>query len=230
MTLYLLPNTFYDEQPLFFPIDDIVQQIDGIIGESERATRRYLVKALKGHDRARTLPIFLLNEHSTDREVETLAQTIVQGGIWALLADAGISCIADPGSTLIRALHHNSFYHVKSVGCYSSIIIALQLSGLSGQRFCFHGYLPHEREDRLQLIRKSEIESNKSNSTQICIETPYRNKHLFDDLLTTLSPTTELCIAREVGCPGQQVRTHTIAHWKKNGSIIDKVPTVFLWA
>ena len=143
MTLYLLPNTFYDDQPIdqLLPhgVFDILQSLQGIIGESERATRRYLVKVLKGSDFSRNLPIQLLNEHSSLSEIQTLVSTIKSGGNWALLSDAGLSCIADPGSLLIRALHRGGFHDVISIGCPSSILMALQLSGLLGQYFTFHG-------------------------------------------------------------------------------------------
>lgn len=229
MTLYLLPNTFYDDQPteglLPAGLSDILRSLYGIIGESERTTRRYLIKLLEGSDHARALPICLLNEHTSSREVVSLAHTIEKGENWGLLSDAGICCIADPGSALILTLHSLGFYEVTSIGCPSSLLMALQLSGLSGQQFVCHGYLPHEREKRLQLLRKSE----RDKGAQLCIETPYRNKALFQELLSTFHDQTLLCVAHEVGCPHQKVRTYPIASWKKKCVEIEKVPTVFLW-
>ena len=229
MTLYLLPNTFYDDQPakLLLPhaVSDILHSLQGIVGESERTTRRYLVKLLGGSDHARSLPIRLLNEHTAQSEIVSLAHTIRKGGNWGLLSDAGLCCIADPGSSLILALHSLCFYEVESIGCPSSLLMALQLSGLSGQRFVFHGYLPHEKELRLQILRKSEREEG----SQLCIETPYRNTSLFQELLSTLRDKTLLCVAHEVGCPHQKVRTHSVATWKKASVEMEKVPTVFLW-
>ena len=228
MSLSLLPNTFYDEQPIdaFVPpaVPELLQRLDGIIGESERATRRYLIKVLRGSEKARSIPIELLNEHSKSSDVQTLAHTIVKGGTWALLSDAGISCVADPGSSLILQLHRMGYYDVFSLGTPSSILMALQLSGLSGQQFTFHGYLPQEKEARLSAIRRSE-----KDLTQLVIETPYRNGFLLQDLIDTLLPTTLLCVAEEVGCPEQRVRTYPVSYWKKTNFETRKVPTVFLW-
>ena len=228
MSLSLLPNTFYDEQPIeaFVPpaVPELLQKLDGIIGESERATRRYLIKVLKGSDKARSIPIQLLNEHSKQSDIQTLAQTVAKGGTWALLSDAGITCVADPGSALILALHRLGFYEVFSLGTPSSILMALQLSGLSGQEFSFLGYLPQEKGARLSTIRRNDKEV-----TQLVIETPYRNSFLFKDLIDTLSPTTLLCVAEEVGCPEQRVRTYPVSYWKKGSFETRKVPTVFLW-
>lgn len=234
VVLYLLPNTFYEEQTLdlLLPhgLEEVLSHLDCIVGESERATRRYLIKVLKGSPIARSMPIYLLNEHSNVKEVDELGQKIVHGGTWGLVSDAGLPCIIDPGAPLISALHTRDFYDIVALGGASSLIMSLQLSGFSSQKFSFHGYLPHDQEKRLFLIRKLEQESKKDSMTQICIEVPYRTKQLFSELVRTLSPETRLCLAQEVGCVSQCVKTKSVASWKKLGIECASVPSVFLWS
>lgn len=231
MSLYLLANTFYDEQPasLLVPegLAELFETMDGIIGESERATRRYLIKIMPPKsEKARSLPIYLLNEHSSTKDVEDIANMVTKEGTWGLVTDAGLPCIADPGAPLVAELRRRGYESIQAVGGASSFIMALQLSGLSGQRFSFHGYLPCDAEKRRKIIRQQPLDG----TTHICMETPYRTHHLYADLVATLPPDAVLCVAQEVGTPNQKVRTKSVAAWRKYPIECGKVPTVFLWA
>lgn len=234
MSLYLLANTFYDEQPsrllIAEGVSSLLETFDGIIGESERATRRFLIKVMEPKSqKARSLPIHLLNEHTKPGEVEELASLVCKGGTWGLVTDAGLPCIADPGELLVRQLQKKGYTSIHAVGGASSFIMSLQLSGLSGQRFSFLGYLSCDLEKRKKAIKKSEEESYLEGSTQIAMETPYRTPHFFSLLLETLSQETMLCVSQEVGTPQAKIATRRVFEWKKQFFECGKVPTVFLW-
>lgn len=102
-------------------------------------------------------------------------------------------------------------------------------SGLNGQRFAFQGYLPTKEVDRNKSLRELEIESRKKQQTQLFIETPYRNRQMFDAILGTCQPATRLCVATDLTLPGESIKTRTIQAWKKETPPeIERRPTVFL--
>ena len=114
-------------------------------------------------------------------------------------------------------------------------MLALMASGMNGQRFLFHGYLPIKNPDRLNAIKSIEIESRKLKQTQLWIETPYRNAGMLDSCLTNLNDGSQLCLAIDLSLPSQQVLSMPISQWrrwlKSNTSMIqslDKRPAVFL--
>jgi len=144
------------------------------------------------------------------------------------MSEAGCPGIADPGATLV-ALAHRRGIRVKPLVGPSSILLALIGSGLDGQRFSFLGYLPAEKSARNQRLKEIEKHSAKAGETQIFIETPYRNQHLFDDILASCQPHTRLCVASNLTLEGEQVHTRTIAEWQKAiPPSLHKQPTVFL--
>ena len=110
----------------------------------------------------------------------------------------------------------------------NSVILALMASGMNGQNFCFHGYLPKDRKDRIKKIKELEKNSTEKNQTQLFIETPYRNNHMIDDLLNSLSTSTLLCIACDITLSTEFVLTKNISDWKKKKPDINKRPAVFL--
>jgi 16S rRNA (cytidine1402-2'-O)-methyltransferase len=232
MTLYVLPNVFSDEQEphLLLPegLSTILLSLTGLIAESERTGRRYLIKLLKD-PLARTLPIYLLNEHSSSQDRKNLAEKVLSGEVLGLISDAGTPCIADPGSELVHLLRKRGEKKIIVIPGPCSILLALISSGLPGQSFSFHGYLPKEKEERYRKIRLLEYQSEKENSTQIFIETPYRNEALLQDLLATLKSTTELALVSSITFPDENVRLHTVEQWKKSTPTVEKTPTIFLF-
>jgi len=101
-------------------------------------------------------------------------------------------------------------------------------SGLNGQAFCFHGYLPIQKAERIKKMKELETISKKQKSTQIFMETPYRNLKLFDDIINVCQSSTKLCIAADIGLEEQYIKTNTIIGWKKIQPDIHKHPAVFL--
>lgn len=226
--LLLLPNLLDETLPAenFLPatVGMAISTINGLIAESEKSARRYLRRFVSHEHMART-PLKLLNEHTEKRELESLIEPMRQGEVWGLISDAGLPCIADPGSDLVYMAHMNGIDVETFVGpC--SLLIALQLSGFSGQHFSFHGYLPRES---LDLERKIiELEKQAIHATQIWIEAPYRSSKMLEQLKTLLNPLTKLCVAAQLTLPDQRVASWPAAKWKSSSWTLQKEPAVFL--
>ena len=217
-TLLLLPNVLADvrhHEP-FLPasVDKAVESLDGLIAESETGGRRFLSRfkhAKKPHE----IPIALLNENTKEEDLEFLLEPIRKGERWGLISDAGLPCIADPGAKLISLARHTGI-GIQAFSGPSSILLSLMLSGLPGQRFSFLGYLEKDQAKCIQDIKRLEKRAKEDQATQIFIETPYRNKHLLDSLLATLSDSTQLACAVDLTMQTQSVVSQTVAQWKKS--------------
>lgn len=233
MPLYLLPNVFDDSQSpdCLLPqgLDTILQTLHGLIAESERTGRRYLLKLLPKSPFARQLPIVLLNEHSTKVDYEEIAKKVLQNETWGLISDAGMPGIADPGSHLVHLLRMRGVDAIRVLPGPSSILLALISSGLEAQKFSFHGYVPQESEKRKGVLKELERESARTGMTQICIETPYRNGAFFADCCAVFKETTSLCVACRLTFADERVETHTMGEWKRLSPSIRKEPTVFVF-
>ena len=228
--LYLLPNLLDDElsyEP-FLPssVAEAVRSLNGLIAESEKGARRYLRRFVP-HETMASMPMRLLNEHTPASEMSALLDPIERGERWGVLSDAGLPCLADPGAPLVRLAQERGCSVIAFPGP-SSLILALQLSGLSGQRFAFHGYLPREvpaLEQRLQQIEKRSMQDD---ATQIWIEAPYRSAKMAQIAIESLHPSCILCIALSITGQGQRIRTQRIEQWRRQPFHIEKEPAVFL--
>ena len=144
------------------------------------------------------------------------------------MSEAGCPAVADPGSLLVAQAHAEGIRVVPLVGP-SSLLLALMASGLNGQNFSFHGYLPAREPERSQALRSLENASRKSGGVQLFIETPYRNGALFDSALAACQPGTRLCVAMALTTADETIRTRTIGDWRRAGRpAFEKQPTVFL--
>lgn len=226
--LYLIPSPLGDGAPenvLPAPVFQILPQIKRFVVEEVRTARRFLSSAgLKGH--IDELEFHTLNEHTSPQEVEALLPLFEDGAAVGLISEAGLPAVADPGARLVALCHRHGIEVVPFVGP-SSLMMALMSSGLDGQSFAFCGYIPAKADERKQALKA--LEKRSHHQTQILIETPYRNDSLLKDMLTTLSPSTRLCIAANITCPDQFIRTLKVQEWKKiQGFTIGKRPCVFL--
>ncbi len=230
MTLYLLPNLLDEAQSWepFLPksVQETVATLDGLIAESEKAGRRYL-RRFVDHDRMAATPIRLLNEHTPPSEIGELLQPILKGEQWGLISDAGLPCVADPGSPLVLMAQEKKI-RLAAIPGPSSMMMALQLSGLCGQRFAFHGYLPRELPDLKRALQEIETRSKQEDATQIWIEAPYRSGKMASFAIETLQPSTLFCIALDLTFLSQSVRTQPVLRWRKETLEIGKQPAVFL--
>jgi len=216
-TLQLLPNLLneHSQHEVFLPasVGKAVSQIEGLIAESDREGRRYLNRFQI--ENANSMPIALYNEHTPDSDIDDLLAPIVNGGRWGLISDCGLPCIADPGSKVVLRARALGIKVQPFVGP-SSILLALMQSGLSGQKFYFHGYLPKERDARIKQIQHMEKGSKAEGRTDIFMETPYRNQHLLEDLVSTLDDSTLLAVGWELTTQDQGMLSQPVALWKKS--------------
>lgn len=231
-TLLLLPNLLgdYKHAEVFLPasVFKAMQTIDGLIAESEMEGRRYL-KRFETKKPAMEIPIALFNEHTPDNHIDFLLEPIVAGERWGLVSDAGLPCIADPGSKLVLRANQKGI-HVQAFVGPSSLLLALMLSGLPGQKFSFHGYLDKDPIKRKTQIKRLAQQSQNESATQIFMEAPYRNRFALESLLKELPDEFLLCVAWDLTLPTQGVMTQSIAKWKKcTLPNIDKKPTIFLF-
>jgi 16S rRNA (cytidine1402-2'-O)-methyltransferase len=145
-----------------------------------------------------------------------------------ILSESGCPGVADPGALAVKYAHQNRIQVVPLTGP-SSILLALMASGLNGQHFAFHGYLPIDSKESLVAIKELEKESRLKNQTQIFIETPYRNNQLATNLIKGLSPETQLCIAVDITGSQESILMYAIKEWKQLPRELPKLPTVFLF-
>ncbi|MFI5172322.1 MAG: SAM-dependent methyltransferase [Chitinophagales bacterium] len=225
--LYLIPTILSDEALQVIPayVHDITRNLKIFFAENERTTRRYLRKTgfTTSFDEIILLP---LNEHTSPEEISGYLKYLKEGNDCGLMSEAGVPAVADPGSELVRFCHENNMQVVPLVGP-SSIILALMASGLNGQQFNFHGYVPIKQPDRNKFLQKIDQEAQKG-ITQIFIETPYRNNSLLHDIVHQIKPSTRLCIASDITGAKEKIQTKTINDWKKGDVGIEKIPSVFL--
>lgn len=228
--LYLIPASL-GEAPwaATHPADvrTLACQLDYFVVENSRTARAEL-KRLEHPRPLRELDIRELPEKPTSIDLDELLAPVLAGGNAGLMSEAGCPAVADPGALLVRRAHEKGLRVVPLVGP-SSLLLSLMASGLNGQSFAFHGYLPVEEPARTKRIRELEAESRQYNRSQLFIETPYRNEKLFAALLTTCTPSTRLCVARALTTPEEWVASRSIAQWKKAAPPeLAKRPTVFL--
>ena len=226
--LYLIPNLL-GETPIERTIPDdvvhIIKNIKVFATENVKNTRRYLKKI----DKAINIDelVFLdLNEHSNIKDIETYLPYLTNQDM-GIISEAGCPGIADPGAELVALAHKHDYQVIPLVGP-SSILLALMASGANGQNFSFNGYLPIAKPERIKTLKTYEKQSATENRTQLFIETPYRNMQLFEDMITTLSPTTRLTIACDITTENEYIKTMLIKDWKHVKPDINKRPTIFV--
>ncbi len=226
--LYLIPSPLGENNPLEVIPSEVLERacsLTTFVVEELRSARRFLSKAgLKG--KIDGLDFHVLNEHSTEAEIEKYAELFTDGKDVGLISEAGLPAVADPGAQLVELAHKLNIEVVPAVGP-SSLMLALMSSGMNGQSFSFCGYLPAKTPERRAKIKDIERYSA-SGQTQIFIETPYRNDALFADLLATCRPGTKICVATNITMPDAYIKTKTASAWKKENLVIGKRPCVFL--
>lgn len=197
------------------------------IAENAKSARAFL-KSLPSTIPLQQLSICELNEHTETEELSGLLTPLLSGTDVGLISEAGCPAVADPGANLVALAHDLGIAVVPLVGP-SSILLALMASGLSGQNFAFHGYLPAKTDQREKKIRELEKNSRLEKRTQIFIETPYRNRQMLESLTKSCLATTRICIATDLTLESEYIVTNTCGEWKKLAvPEIDRRPTVFL--
>lgn len=228
-TLYLIPSSLSDA-PLEGVLPNgtlsLIGKLNIFIVEEIRTARRFLISAgIK--IRIEEITFLEFNEHSDRNNLQQYLEPLLNGADTGLLSEAGVPCIADPGSIVVMAAHRHGIRVVPLTGP-SSIVLALMASGFNGQNFTFHGYLPSDKKMRTKRIKEIERFIRTDNQTQIFIETPYRNLQLFEALVATCNPATLLCIASDISGSHEIIETREIRQWKTSKPAIHKVPAIFL--
>ncbi len=227
--LYLLPVPLSETDIHTIPEYNrrIMGQIQFFIVERVRTARRFIRK-LAPEVVIDDLTFFELNKRTTPGDLQQMLTPIRQGHDVGLMSEAGCPGVADPGA-LIVAMAHEADIVVHPLVGPSSILLALMGSGMNGQAFSFHGYLPAKKEQLIPALRKLEQLARRQKAAQIFIETPYRNQQILTQAMAVLSTNTRLTIAADLTMPTQFIQTKTIAQWKKNlPKDLHKRPVVFV--
>jgi len=227
--LYLVPVALGGEDALAVLSNAALRVLPGLrhfIVENPKTARQFLKAAGYPHPLSET-DMQTLSEHTTAAQLPQLLKPLLEGRDCGLLSEAGCPAVADPGAALVRLAHGQGIRVVPLAGP-SSLLLALMASGMNGQRFAFHGYLPVDREDRRKKLLELERQSAQQDATQIFIEAPYRNQTLLQTILETFDAATLLCLATDITLASETIATQTIAIWKKAVPDINRRPTVFL--
>ena len=230
-TLYLLPTPLAEDTALQVLPPQVVAVVGALpyfLVENARTARRF-VKSVAPARVIEDIRFTVIDKDSTDAEVRAALVPLVKEGLdGGILSEAGCPGIADPGAALVREAHRLGIKVVPLVGP-SSLLLALMASGLNGQQFAFHGYLPIEKVSRVAAIKLLEREGQQRQQAQLFIETPYRNGALFADLLAHLQPGTRLCVAADVTGTGEFIKTLLVSDWRRlPAPELHKIPTVFI--
>lgn len=228
-TLYLIPAPLGGNDPSWTipePVRQLACRLDTFVVEHPK-TARHVLKLYGIARPLQEITLLTLNEHTPPSELGALLQPLLAGQDVGLMSEAGCPGVADPGADLVRLAHARNIRVIPLAGP-SSILLALMASGLNGQGFVFHGYLPAEKDQRIKKLGEIERDSRSRGQTQIFIETPYRNQPLLADILAFCQKTTLLTIAVDITLPSEFIRTRGIAAWRQSVPDLHKRPAIFL--
>ena len=226
--IYLVPVTLgSDDYRSVIPekVLAITKSLRFFIVENIRSSRRYL-RLIDKEFPIDESHFFELNEHTDESEIVHYLDPVLNGSDLGLMSEAGLPGIADPGAKIISIAHRKGIRVVPLTGP-SSIIMALIASGLNGQNFVFHGYLPVKQAELSAKLREIELKS-RDGAAQIFMETPYRSQKMLESILNTCNNNTKLCIATDISLDSEDIRTKRISEWKKNVPVINDRLAVFI--
>src|SRR5712672_3481114 len=228
-SLYLLPNTLGDVAPeAVIPAAalDRARSLDYIIAEDPKAARAFL-KRIAPTRPLQSIRVERLDHNTKGSDIPAFLEPLLAGSDAGLLSEAGLPAVADPGASLVRLAHEKGVRVVPLSGP-SSILLALSASGLDGQRFAFHGYLPIAETELVSTLKECERQSRRLKQTQIFIETPYRNDRTLATMLRALAPATLVCVAADLTLTTEAVKTRPVAAWPKEAPQLQARAQVFL--
>ena len=228
--LFIIPSSIEQNENVTFLLNEQKKQLCDIkyfIVENEKIARK-TIKELNLNSEIQSITLFKHNNKTSSNHLKEYFEPIYNGNDMGLLSDSGSPCIADPGSKIVEYAHLNNIRVHPLVGP-SSIILSLMASGFNGQKFKFHGYIPIEKIDKEQHIKKMMLSVKEERETQIFIETPYRNEKLLKDLLAILDNKIRLCLAINLTSSKEKIISDTVENWKLRKKVdIDKQLCIFL--
>jgi 16S rRNA (cytidine1402-2'-O)-methyltransferase len=226
--LFLLPMLLAEDShaEVLTPFSiDVIKNLKYFFVENIKTTRRFL-SSLKIGIVIDDLKFVEINEGMDFEAIYSILLDLKTDA--GIISEAGCAGVADPGALIVEVAHQLNI-KVKPLVGPNSILLALMASGMNGQSFAFHGYLPIKEGEREKKIKALEKECTQKNQTQIFMETPYRNIQMLTSLLKTLSPNTRLCIACNVTSKEEFIKSQSIQTWKKNTlPDIHKKPCIFI--
>ena len=229
VALYLLPVTLGEtpiEKVLPACNKEIILGIKHFIVEDVRSARRFLKKVERSIN-IDELTFYPLNKHTSPEDISGYLKPLTEGNPMGVISEAGCPAVADPGADVVAIAQRKNLKVVPLVGP-SSIILSVMGSGFNGQSFAFHGYLPIEPNERAKRIKTLEQRVYSENQTQLFIETPYRNHKMMEDIIKNCRPQTKLCIAANITCEDEFIKTKTIKEWQGKLPDLNKIPCIFL--
>ena len=227
--LYLIPVNLGASNPdkVFPPLNkQIIEGIEDFIVENEKSARRFIKQILPEKSQP-DLKLHGLNKFTEATDIPGFLDAAKEGRNIGLLSEAGCPGVADPGAEVVKLAHRFNIQVVPLIGP-SSILLAMMASGMNGQSFTFHGYLPIDKKDRKNEIKQLERISLERNQAQIFIETPYRNMKFLEDLIQNLNPTTRICVACDLTLETEFIKTATASEWKNIKTDLHKRPAIFI--
>lgn len=227
--LYLLPVTLGDtsiESVLPTYNREVILKIKHFVVEDVRSARRFL-KKVEPSIVIDELTFYPLNKHTSPEEISGYLNPLMAGNPMGVISEAGCPAVADPGADVVAIAQRKGLKVVPLVGP-SSIILSVMASGFNGQSFAFHGYLPIEPSERAKRIKALEARAYAEDQTQLFIETPYRNNKMAEEIMRDCKPQTKLCIAANITCEDEFIRTRTVKEWKGKLPDLSKIPCIFL--
>lgn len=227
--LYLIPVLLGDtttERVLPSYNKEIILGIRHFIVEDVRSARRFL-KTVDKDINIDELQFFPLNKHTSPQDISGYLKPLEDGNPMGVISEAGCPAVADPGADVVAIAQRKNLSVVPLVGP-SSIILSVMASGFNGQSFAFNGYLPIEPAERAKKLKILEQRASTEHQTQIFIETPYRNNKMVEDILKNCRPQTRLCIAANITCEDEYIKTKTLKEWKGKVPDLSKIPCIFL--
>lgn len=228
-TLYLIPTPLGETAlDLVLPEETrrVTARLTHFVVEHAKTARAFL-KQVGTETPLQQLALAELNEHTLDNELQALLKPLLAGHDVGLLSEAGCPAVADPGANLVR-LAHRAGIRVKPLVGPSSILLALMASGLVGQRFTFHGYLPAKPEERTKVLKELEKEAGRHDAAQIFIETPYRNNAMLESILASCKDDTLVTVACDLTLVTELIATRRTAEWRTSPPDLNKRPCIFL--
>jgi len=228
--IYLIPCPLGDVAPMaVLPISvvKVIESTNHFVVEHEKNARRF-IKSICPEKKQAELQISTINKFTDPLEIPELIRPCLEGFDLGIISDAGCPGVADPGAEVVQIAHNHGIKVTPLIGP-SSILLAIMASGLNGQKFAFHGYLPIDKVERKQQIKHLEKQSQQEKQTQIFIETPYRNNQLFEALIKSLKPDTRLCVGCNLTLEDEFIVTKTVGQWQSTSYDFHKKPFILLF-
>lgn len=227
--LYLLPVTLGDtpvETVLPSYNKEVILGIRHFIVEDVRSARRFLKKVDREID-IDALTFYPLNKHTSPEDISGYLKPLIAGQSMGVISEAGCPAVADPGADVVAIAQRKNLKVVPLVGP-SSIILSVMGSGFNGAKLCLSWLSSHRTGERAKRLKVLEQRVYSEQQTQLFIETPYRNNKMVEDILQNCRPQTKLCIAANITCEGEYIKTKTVKEWQGKVPDLSKIPCIFL--